>query len=457
MFLDIQSPVGDQSMRAYNIFPGLCIPDEFMRQVEKRGDWYLFDPHEIRKEMGYSLEDFFDNEKLKDKEKPNKDDHAWTYRYYECVDNPKLTKKRVQAIDIMKKILKQQLEKGKLFMFYRDTVNRDNPNNHEGIIYSSNLCSEIAQNMSPTEKITETISTEDGDIMVEYSSGDLVTCNLSALVLNNIDVHNKKELESIIKTQVRALDNVISLKRLTVPDAILTNDKYRAIGAGEQGIAALLAKEGIMWDSDKATKYIADLEEKIMLYTIKASAELGKEKGSYKVFEGSQWNTGEWLDNANRQLTHPEWDKVKKMAKEHMRNAWLRSPMPTGGTSLLMGSTPGVDPIFDVIYNDGKANALLPVVVPNLSLKTWFYYKPTMKMSYNGEKQLAHMWAINHNSERQKWVDQTTSFNLYIPTGIQVKHLLTMHLQVWNTGIKTTYYVRSWDKRQEDTCLACSA
>lgn len=140
MFLDIQSPVGDQSMRAYNIFPGLCIPDEFMRQVEKRGDWYLFDPHEIRKEMKYSLEDFFDKKKLQDKEKPNKVDHAWTYRYYECVDNPKLTKKRVQAIDIMKKILKQQLEKGKLFMFYRDTVNRDNPNNHEGIIYSSNLC-----------------------------------------------------------------------------------------------------------------------------------------------------------------------------------------------------------------------------------------------------------------------------------------------------------------------------
>ena len=143
MFLDIQSPVGDQNMRAYNIFPGLSLPDEFMRQVDKRGDWYLFDPHEIRVEMGFSLEDYFDKKKLGEKETPNKEDHAWTYRYYQCVDNGNLTKKRIPAIDIMKKIMKQQLEKGKLFMFYRDTVNRDNPNNHEGIIYSSNLCKQM--------------------------------------------------------------------------------------------------------------------------------------------------------------------------------------------------------------------------------------------------------------------------------------------------------------------------
>lgn len=455
MFLDIQSPVGDQNMRAYNIFPALCVPDEFMRQVDKRGDWYLFDPHEIRKEMGYSLEDYYDKKKLGEKEKPNKQDHAWTYRYYECVDNPNLKKKRVEAIEIMKKIMKQQLEKGKLFMFYRDTVNRENPNSHEGIVYSSNLCTEITQNMTASQRTTETISTDDGDIVVEYDSGDLVTCNLSALVLNNIDIHDLKELEDVVSVQMRALDNVISLNRLTVPDASITNDKYRAVGAGEQGIAALLAKEGIMWDSDKATDFINKLEEKIMLYRIKHSALLGKEKGSYKVYEGSQWNTGEWIER--KETTLPEWDEVKELSMKYMRNSYLASPMPTGGTSILMGSTPGIDPIFDVIYNDGKGNALLPIVVPNLSSKTWFYYKPTMKMSYDGEKQLAHMWSINHNAARQQWIDQSSSFNLYIPTGIKVKHLLTMHMAAWEKGIKTTYYVRSWDSRQEDACLACSA
>lgn len=311
--------------------------------------------------------------------------------------------------------------------------------------------------MSASELRSETISTEDGDIVVEYDSGDLVTCNLSALVLNNIDVDDNEELESIIKTQVRALDNVISLKRLTVPNATITNDKYRAIGGGEQGIAALLAKKQIMWDSDKSVEFINQLEEKIMLYTIKASAELGKEKGSYKVFEGSQWNTGEWIDNRKDKLTLDEWDEVRELSQHHMRNAYLRSPMPTGGTSILMGSTPGVDTIFDVIYQDGKANALLPVVVPNLTPQTWFYYKPTMKMEYEGEKQLAHMWSILQNEQRQNWVDQSTSFNFYIPTGVQVKHLLRMHMETWKRNIKTTYYVRSWDSRQEDTCLACSA
>ena len=110
-----------------------------------------------------------------------------------------------------------------------------------------------------------------------------------------------------------------------------------------------------------------------------------------------------------------------------------------------------------MVYNDGKANALLPIVVPNLTPKTWFYYKPTMKMEYDGEKQLAHMWAIQHNEARQEWNDQASSFNLYIPTGLQVKHLLRMHREVWERGIKTTYYVRSWDSKQEESCLACSA
>lgn len=456
MFLDLQSPVGDQNMRAYNIFPGLTIPDEFMRQVDKRGDWYLFDPHQIKKVMGFNLEDFYDKKKLEDKETPNEKDHAWTYRYYQCVDNEELKSKRVPAIEIMKKIMKAQLEKGKMFMFYRDTVNRDNPNSHEGMIYSSNLCTEIAMNMSPSETLSQSISTEDGNIVVNYSPSDLVTCNLSALVLNNIKVEDDEELESVIKTQVRALDNVISLQRLTVPDAIVTNNKYRAVGSGTQGIAALLAKKRIMWDSDDAVDYIDKLEEKIMLYTIKASSKLGKEKGSYEIFEGSQWNTGEWIERRDK-TTLDEWDEVKELAKNHMRNAYLRSPMPTGGTSILMGSTPGVDTIFDVIYQDGKANALLPIVVPNLTPQTWFFYKPTMKMTYEGEKQLAHMWSILQNEKRQQWVDQSTSFNLYIPTGLQVKHLLRMHMEVWERGIKTTYYVRSWDSKQEDSCLACSA
>ena len=262
-------------------------------------------------------------------------------------------------------------------------------------------------------------------------------------------------LERIVKIQIRALDNVISLNRLEVPQATITNHKYRAIGAGEQGIAALLANKQIMWDSDKATDYINKLEEKIMLYTIKHSALLGKEKGNYQVFKGSQWNTGEWIDNLPKTL--PEWESVRNLSMNYMRNSYLRAIAPTGGTSVIAGSTPGIDPIFDVIYQEEKGTFMLPVVVPKLSPKTWFYYKPTMKMTYEDEKQLAHMWAIKHNEVRQIWVDQAISFNNYVPRKMKALNMLYIHQEIWKRGIKTSYYTRQWDARKEDTCLACSS
>lgn len=456
LFNSLRLQTGDHMKRAYQLFTGVCIPDEFMRQVKKRGDWYLFDPHEIKKVMGYSLEDYYDEKKLEDKETPNPNDHAWTYRYYECIDNDNIKKKRGPAIEIMKQIMKHQFETGIPYMFYRDEVNRKNPNKHEGIIYSSNLCSEIAQNMTPSSVTKEVIDEENGQVIIYKDSGDLVTCNLSSLVINRImEDDDDKLLERVIKIQMRALDNVISLNRLEVPQATITNTKYRAVGAGEQGIAALLADKKIMWDSDKATDYINKLEEKIMLYTIKHSALLGKEKGSYPVFEGSEWNTGKWIDNLPTTLD--EWSEVKELSMQYMRNSYLRAVAPTGGTSVIAGSTPGVDPIFDVIYQEEKGTFMLPVVVPKLSAKTWFFYKPTMKMEYEGEKQLAHMWAVKHNEVRQIWVDQAISFNSYVPRKMKAVNMLKIHEEVWNRNIKTTYYTRQWDTRKEDACLACSS
>lgn len=453
LFIDLRLNTGDPAKRAYNVFTGLCIPDEFMRQVNKRGDWFLFDPHEIKSFMGFNLEDHFDKKKLKPGQQPNEVDHAWTYRYKQCIDHPMLRRKRVPAIDLMKQLMAAQLETGIPYMFYRDTVNRDNPNQHCGIIYSSNLCTEIAQNMSASAVTQESISWATGEVIITKSIGDLVTCNLSSLVVNNTE--RDGVTEEVIDIQMRALDNVISLLKVPVPQAEFTNDKYRAVGAGEQGIAALLAQEGIMWDSEKAVEYIAKLEEKIMLFTIKASAKLGKEKGSYPVFEGSQWNTGEWFELRN--LISPEWLEVKELAMKYMRNAWLRAIAPTGGTSVLAGSTPGIDPTFDVIYYERKKDFQLPIIVPNLNQKTWFFYKPTMKMSYEGEKQLAHMWAIRHNEVRQTWVDQAISHNFYIPQGIKAVNLLRLHMENWERGVKTSYYTRSWNQKHEDSCLACSS
>ena len=148
VFNSLRLKTGDPSKRAYQLMTGVNLPDEFMRQVNKRGDWYLFDPHEIEQEMGFNLEDYYDNVKLGYKEQPNPTDHAWTYRYYQCVDNDSLSKRRVPAIDIMKQIMKHQLEAGLPYIFHRDEVNRKNPNKHEGMIYCSNLCKQIAPLLS---------------------------------------------------------------------------------------------------------------------------------------------------------------------------------------------------------------------------------------------------------------------------------------------------------------------
>src|SRR5699024_10901409 len=172
-FLDLKLNNGDDRMRAHDIFTGVCATDLFMEQVEARGDWHLFDPHEVRQVMGFSLEDFYDE---------TKGDGEWSKKYQECIDNPNLSRRVVPAIDIMKRILKAQLESGTPFMFYRDEVNRQNANSQAGMIYCSNLCTEITQNMSPTEFLEEFVDDE-GYIVKKYKSGDYVVCNLSSINL----------------------------------------------------------------------------------------------------------------------------------------------------------------------------------------------------------------------------------------------------------------------------------
>ncbi|MUV37523.1 Ribonucleoside-diphosphate reductase [Lentibacillus sp. JNUCC-1] len=232
-FLDLKLNNGDERMRAHDIFTGVTLPDLFMEKVEARDDWHLFDPHEVRQVMGFSLEDFYDEEK---------GSGSFRERYQACVDNPDLSRRTVPAIELIKRILKSQLESGTPFMFYRDEVNRKNNNPHEGMIYCSNLCTEITQNQSATQLIGETTD-DDGVIVKKYKSGDYVVCNLSSINLGRAvpaDV-----LDRLIKIQVRMLDNVIDINTLPIRQATMTNHKYRAIGLGTFGWHHLLAKK--MW------------------------------------------------------------------------------------------------------------------------------------------------------------------------------------------------------------------
>lgn len=300
-FLDLRLNNGDERRRTHDLFTGICLPDLFMEAVKNRGEWHLFDPHEVEKTMGYNLADFYDEKK---------GEGSFRTKYAECVAHPLLSRNTVQAIDIMKAIMRSQLETGTPYMFYRDEANRKNPNKHAGIIYCSNLCTEIMQNMSPTTVEQEEIVTKDGKnkIVITKTIGDFVVCNLSSINLGRAvpaDV-----LERLITIQVRMLDNVIDLNedRIEVLQAIETNRKYRAIGLGTFGLHHLLAVEGIKWESDEAVDYNDKLYEKIAKLAIKASVELAKEKGAYPAFNGSDWQTGEYF--AQRGYAGEEWEQI---------------------------------------------------------------------------------------------------------------------------------------------------
>ncbi|MFY7752741.1 MAG: ribonucleoside-diphosphate reductase subunit alpha [Exiguobacterium acetylicum] len=436
-FLDAKLNNGDERLRTHDLFTGVNLPDRFMRAVEAREDWHLFDPHEIRTVMGFSLEDYFDE---------TEQGGSFTERYEACVNEPLLSKKTVPAIDLVKRYMRSQLETGTPYMFFRDAVNRANPNKHAGMIYSSNLCSEIMQNMSPTT-VTEEY-TEDGKIIVTKTPGDFVVCNLSSIALAR--AVRSDVLERLIPIQMRMLDNVIDLNTIDVPQAQLTNQKYRAVGLGTFGWHHLLALEGIRWESVEAVQYADRLYEKIAYLTIDASMQLAKEKGAYRLFEGSEWQTGEYIKRRHYKTTDElDWDRLQADITAYgMRNAYLMAVAPNSSTAIIAGSTASIDPIYKKVYSEEKKNYKIPVTVPDLTPETNWFYKSAFEID--------QLWSIRQNASRQRHIDQAISFNLYVKNNVKAKELLEMHMEAWQLGMKTIYYTRSTTV-EIDECESCSS
>ncbi|EFI82948.1 ribonucleoside-diphosphate reductase subunit alpha [Listeria grayi] len=437
-FLDLRLNNGDQRLRAHDVFTAVCIPDVFMEAVERRGEWYLFDPHEVHDKKGWYLQDFYDEKK---------GEGTFREKYDELVADETISKKIVKAIDIAKRIMLSQLETGNPFMFYRDEVNRMNPNKHEGRIYSSNLCTEIMQNMSATRVIHEIIS---GDqIVITKKAGDFVVCNLSSINLGRaVLAEDESTLSRLIDVEVRMLDNVIDLNELPVPQATITNKKYRSIGLGTFGWHHLLALKNIAWDSEEAEKYADELYEKINYLAIQASNKLAQEKGAYKVFKGSDWETGEYFER--RDYSTEAWKELAdKVAASGMRNAYLMAVAPNMSTAQIAGSTASIDPIYNAFYYEEKKDYRRPVIAPDLSLNTYPYYE-------KGAYKVDQFASVRQNARRQRHVDQSLSFNLYVPSGIKASKLLELHMTAWREGLKTTYYVRSNDIDVEE-CEWCSS
>ena len=436
-FLQLRTNNGDDRMKAHDVFPAVCYPDLFWRLAKENlnQDWYLMDPHDIMQVKGYCLEDSFGEE--------------WEKRYWDCVNDVRISKRVIGLKELVKLILKSAVETGTPFAFYRDTVNRMNPNKHKGMIYCSNLCTEIAQNMSEAEIVSTTVETHEGDevIVTRTKPGDFVVCNLASLCLGNIDVNDNKELEDITSTVIRALDNVIDLNFYPINDAKLTNQKYRAIGLGVSGYHHMLAKNRIKWESEEHLAFADKVFEDIGYAAVKASNELAKERGSYSLFEGSEWQNGQYFDR--REYSSERWQMLKESVAENgIRNAWIMATAPTSSTSILIGTTAGLDPVMNRFFLEEKKGAILPRVAPELSMATYWYYKQAHYIDQT--------WSVRAAGIRQRHIDQAQSFNFWITNDYKMSQLLNLYILAWEEGVKTVYYVRSKALDPED-CDSCSA
>ena len=436
-FLQLRTNNGDDRMKAHDVFPAVCYPDLFWKLADENIDapWYLMCPHEILAVKGYSLEDYYGEE--------------WEKRYYDCVNDSHISKRTVSVKDIVRLVLRSAVETGTPFAFNRDTVNRMNPNGHAGMIYCSNLCTEIAQNMAPIEYVSTNISVENGDtvLLTTTRPGDFVVCNLASLSLGNLPLEDDEYMQRTIETAVRALDNVIDLNFYPLEYAKLTNHKYRSIGLGVSGYHHMLAKRNIKWESEEHLKFVDEVFERINYAAIKADNALAIERGAYKLFDGSDWQNGDYFKK--RGYTSDKWKDLQRSVCEYgMRNAYLLAVAPTSSTSVLSGTTAGVDPVMKRFYLEEKKGSMLPRVAPELSINTWWYYKPAHTIDQT--------WSIKAAGVRQRHIDQAQSMNLYITNEFTMRQVLNLYIEAWKAGVKTIYYVRSKSLEVED-CDSCSA
>ncbi|MGD9970058.1 MAG: ribonucleoside-diphosphate reductase subunit alpha [Sulfuricurvum sp.] len=462
-FLDVKKNSGEERRRAHDLFPALWINDVFMKRVYEDGIWTMFDPFDV-KELSELYGDAFEK------------------RYLELEKDPNVIKEHTKAKDLWKKILTSYFETGSPFLCFKDSANRANPNDHYGIIRSSNLCTEIFQNTQPNHYLVK-LKFDDGSY-VTYEENDMVkvdsgiekpankitaldslggksiyivekekvdgataVCNLASVNLSR--VHTKEDIDRIVPVAIRALDNVIDLNFYPLEKVKKTNMRSRAIGLGVMGEAQMLAEQKIVWGSQQHFDKIDEVMEAVSYNAIKASSDLAVEKGSYAEYQGSKWSRGILpMDHATAEVKnlvdrgglfapHYEWDVLRETIKtQGMRNGYLMAIAPTSSISILTGTTQTIEPIYKRKWFEENLSGLIPVVAPKLSPDTWGYYTPAYDLD---QTILVKAAAI-----RQKWIDQGQSLNIFITLDkASGKYLNDIYMLAWKLGLKSTYYLRS--------------
>ena len=436
-FLDLQTETGDIRRKAFDVFPAVSIPDLFMKRVEENWDWTLMDPKEVREVTGKVIQDSFNEE--------------FEAHYLECEKNPNLKlNETVKAKDLFKKFMKSTVETGMPYVFYRDTVNKLNPNKHAGNIYSTQLCTEICQNTSAAKYVEESI--EDGNIVIKYTPGDSVVCNLASV--NVAKVNTDEDIAKVVPVIMRILDNVIDLNYYPIKEAERTAKRYRSVWVGFLGLAEYLAVNHLAYDSKEARDVVDLMMEKFAYHTFKSSNQLAAEKAPYELYEGSEWSKWiilgkdeKWFEKNSTMAG--EWKElIKNIKKDGMRFAYHLAPAPNTSTAWVVGTTAALLPIYKRYFVETNSVAPSVVVAPNLNQENFWYYKEYVNMDMED--------VIDMMSVIYKWIDQSASFEWIInPQTISPADLYRYYVKSWKQGIKTVYYVRSMSLEVKE-CTSCS-
>lgn len=445
-FLELRKNTGDERRRTHDMNTANWIPDLFMKRVTEDKEWTLFSPDETP-----DLHDLYGEAFEK----------AYVAHEEKAARGELKNFKKIPAITLWRKMLSMLFETGHPWITFKDPCNMRSPQQHVGVVHSSNLCTEITLNTS----------------VDEIAVCNLGSVNLTAHMTDNGLDHEK--LRRTIHTAIRMLDNVIDINYYSVPQARNSNMKHRPIGMGIMAFQDALYKLGIPYASKQAVEFADRSMEIISYYAIEASTMLAEERGKYETYEGSLWSQGilpidsidivqksrgQYLEQDRSQTL--DWNTLRNRVKKvGMRNSNVLAIAPTATIANICGVSQSIEPTYQNLFVksnlSGEFTVINPYLVDDLKkLGLWddvmvndlkYYHGSVQKINripehlkqrYATAFELDPSWLIEAGSRRQKWIDQSQSLNLYMaqPSG---KKLDALYRHAWTSGLKTTYYLRS--------------
>jgi ribonucleoside-diphosphate reductase alpha chain len=445
-FLDLRRNTGDERRRTHDMNTANWIPDLFMKRLVEEGEWTLFSPDEVS-----DLHDLFGSKFEK------------RYVEYEAMAERGEIQlfKKVQAVDLWRKMLTMLFETGHPWITFKDACNVRSPQDHVGVVHSSNLCTEITLNTSAEET---------------------AVCNLGSV---NLARHvtaegvDREKVERTVRIAMRMLDNVIDINFYPTPESRNSNLKHRPVGLGVMGFQDALYKMSLPFQSPEALQLADETMELISYNAILGSSELAAERGAYPTYKGSKWDRGlfplDTVDLLEQERGVPvevsrgsvlDWTPVRESVRKHgMRNSNTMAIAPTATISNISGCFPCIEPIYKNIYVKANISGEFTVVNQYLvsDLKELGLWDGEMldrlkycdgqvslideipdeiKVKYQEAFEIDPLWALEMTAARAKWIDQSQSHNVFVK-GTSGKLLNDIYLRAWRLGLKTTYYLRS--------------